>query len=78
MALEGSISVNAHSIHLLGQCQSLEESANSNITYLEGRTMATYICDRGYGIEEGDGIRTCDGTKWSGEAPICSGLFKTM
>ena len=43
-------------------------------------TVATYICDSGFGIEEGTILRTCGGDgltpngTWTGTAPSCGGM----
>lgn len=40
-------------------------------------SVAVYTCDTGYILEEGEGVRTCQGTgtqcvgEWSGEPPSC-------
>ena len=69
-------------------CTSLSAPMNGFITYAtdnsepyEFRTIATYGCNNGYGLSNGDTVRTCvaasqggasqGGGQWSGLAPIC-------
>jgi len=65
-------------------CEDLLAPVNGRIvyssTFLDYSTLATYICDTGYGISSGNVIRTCsgdgltpDGT-WTGVPPSCQGI----
>ena len=65
-------------------CLELNASAKGQIEYSTDQTpdfdfgtIATYRCDRGYGISGGNGIRMCGGDVsssvglWSGIDPSC-------
>ena len=65
-------------------CRPLSPPTNGGVTYstaspFTSGSVATYSCDRGYGLSMGDARSTCggDGSSpngvWSGVVPICEG-----
>lgn len=61
-------------------CGHLSVPLNGDVDYQETvfLSMASYTCDSGY-LLTGEKKQTCeaDGT-WSGEPPVCSGMYKLM
>ena len=71
---------------IVGRCPYIANPEHGRVTFdhdplvpFIARTIATYSCDLGYGLEGGDLVRTCemdgfspDGA-WSGKAPTCIG-----
>ena len=65
-------------------CPHIPDPENGNIDFVvdttapfEVGTTATYSCDQGFSLDEGDIVRTCeenDLTSWSGSAPSCVGM----
>ena len=68
-------------------CPVLSVPENSAITYSEDSSSslgflgtATYSCNTGFGLSDGDTVRTCVGAagssgEWTGTAPTCEGEF---
>ena len=69
-------------------CTGLPSPDNGSIIYPTGTTspyefgtVATYMCDTGFGIDGGDVLRTCHGYglspmgTWTGTAPRCERTF---
>ena len=58
-------------------------SSNTTAPYVLG-TTANYQCNEGFGLDGGDGIRTCNGDDnnsngtWSGQPSNCSGIYNTF
>ena len=52
-------------------------SSNAAMSQYDYGTTATYECDSGYELTEGDTVRTCTGDgsnsedQWNGTAPVC-------
>ena len=67
-------------------CSDLPTPDNGRIVYSTGvtspydfGTVATYVCDTGFGLRGGDNTRSCGGGgpttsgSWTGRAPTCEG-----
>ena len=58
-------------------------SSNTTAPYVLG-TTANYHCIEGFGLDGGDGLRTCNGGgtnsngTWSGQPPNCFGIYNTL
>ena len=59
-------------------CGPLTDPDNGSVTHTAGTTfrqIATYSCNTGYSLV-GDSTRTCQSSGfWSGNAPICQGVY---
>ncbi len=56
-----------------GICSDIPPLTNGMISYSgESPDVATYTCDTGYTLNDGDATRTCEnGGIWSGSPPVC-------
>ena len=65
--------------HPAVMCPALVAPINGAVTWtsLTVGGVATYVCDDGFELE-GSMTRTCESSgMWSGEEPMCSGMFIT-
>ena len=62
----------------LALCPTLTPPSNGAVTWdgLTNGSTATYTCDTDYYMT-GDNTRTCQNGVWSGQAPICIGIYKS-
>ena len=61
-------------------CPALPDPVNGAVTWpsLTVGSIATYTCDDGFELE-GSMTRTCESSAmWSGDEPICIGMFVTF
>ena len=68
-------------------CEDLLNPPNGDVNFSPDKTApfdfgtnATYSCGTGFGLSEGNAMRTCDGDgsspigEWDGTAPTCEGI----
>ena len=76
-------------IHLDIICPPLPAPENGQVVFSNASSLiygseATYSCDEGFGLNEGDATRTCGGNSssvigfWSGSEPACEGSHSCL
>ncbi len=68
-----------------GMCAVLPSIPNGAITYSNNamgqkpvNTVATYSCNVGHTLYNGDTTRTCQDSAWTGSAPTCEGALRSQ